>query len=246
MGAHLAAKGRSVASAYVLRHTALFLHRDATTDEQHLAMLKGLAYLRFECPSVRALDFGPDVLGGSASRWGVKPWLRTPVWRAQQEGPASHHDVALHLDFDDDEGFDAYNSDGTHGEVGAYNASVNVGDLTARINYWYDGPPSIAPGHVRHCALFLWRPGATESGKSAATAAVEALSEAPEVERVTVGHNVPLLATDYDWLLDVHVRDRDAAESLVSGDNYKEAMAAVIPATQYEWTARISHVMRGL
>jgi hypothetical protein len=230
----------------VLRHTALFLHRDVTTDEQHLAMLKGLAYLRFECRSVRALDFGPDTLGGSASRWGVKPWLRTPVWRAQGEGPASNHDVALHLDFDDEEGFDAYNRDGTHAEVGAYNASVNVGDLTARINYWYDGPPSIAPGQVRHCALFLWRTGASESEKSAATAAVESLTGATGVERVTVGHNVPLLATDYDWLLDVHVEDREAAERLVLSDDYKEAMAAVIPATQYEWTARISHVMRGL
>ena len=230
----------------MLRHTALFLHRDTTSADQQLTMLKGLAYLRFECRSVRALDFGPDVLGGSGPRWDVKPWLRTPVWRAQQEGPASDHDVALHLDFDDDEGFDAYNRDETHGEVGAYNASINVGDLTARINYWYDGPPSIAPGLVRHCALFLWAPGATEREKADATAAVESLADAPGVERVTVGHNVPLLSTDYDWLIDMHVRDRETVESLLGGDHYKEAMAAVIRATQYEWTARISHVMRGL
>jgi hypothetical protein len=230
----------------VLRHTALFLHRDTTSAEQRLAMLKGLAYLRFECRSVRALDFGSDVLGGSAPRWSVKPWLRTPVWRAQQTGPASDHDVALHLDFDDDDGFDAYNSDPTHGEVGAYNASINVGDLTARINYRYDGPPSIAPGLVRHCALFLWAPDATESEKASALAAVATLGEAPGVERVTVGHNIPLLSTDYDWLIDVHVKDKEAVEDLLGGDRYKEVMAAVIPATQYEWTASISHVMRGL
>ncbi len=226
----------------MLRHTALFLHRDTTTPEQHLTMLKGLAYLRFECRSVRALDYGDDLLGGSGPRWGVKPWLRTPAWRAQEEGPASNHDVALHLDFDDDEGFAAYNDDGTHGEVGAYNASVNVGDLTARINYWYDGPPAIAPGRVRHTALFLWKPAAADAEKRAALEAVEALGDAPGVERVTIGHNVPLLATDYDWILDLYVADVAA----VSGAHYAEAMAAVIPATQYEWTARICHLMRGL
>jgi hypothetical protein len=230
----------------LLRHTALFLHRDTTTAEQHLNMLKGLAYLRFECASVQALDYGPDLLGGSGPRWAVKPWQRTPVWRAQEEGPASDHDVALHLDFDDDAGFGAYNRDLTHGEVGAYNASINVGDLTARVNYWYDGPPSISPGLVRHCALFLWAPGAAAGEKQTATDAVRALAEAPGVERVTVGHNVPLLATDYDWIMDVHLHDEQSAETLLAGDHYKEAMAAVIPATQYEWTARISHLMRGL
>jgi hypothetical protein len=230
----------------LLRHTALFLHRETTTEDQHLTMLKGLAYLRFECRSVRALDFGSDVLGGSASRWGVKPWLRTPTWRAQAEGQPSPHDVALHLDFDDDEGFDAYNEDETHGAVGAYNASINLGDLTARVNYWYDGPPSIAPGLIRHCLLLLWKPEATDAEKESASAAVQGLESAPGVERVTVGHNVPLLSTDYDWLVEMHVKDQAATEALLSGDRYKEAMAAVIPATQYEWTARISHVMRGL
>ena len=230
----------------MLRHTALFLHRDTTTPEQALAMLKGLAYLRFECRSVRALDFGPDVTGGSARRRELKPWLRTPVWRAQQKGPASPHDVALHLDFDDDAGFDAYNDDPTHAEVGAYNASINQGELTARVNYWYDGPPAIAPGLVRHTALFLWRPDASDAQRDAAAAAAAALAEAPGVERATVGHNQPLLATDYDWIIDLHVTDADALTNLLVGDHYAEAMASVIPATQYEWTATISHLMRGL
>jgi hypothetical protein len=230
----------------LLRHTALFLHRETTTAEQHLTMLKGLAYLRFECRTVRALDFGSDLLGGSAPRWALKPWQRTPVWRAQEQGPASDHDVALHLDFDDDAGFDAYNRDGTHGEVGAYNASINVGELTARINYRYDGQPAIAPGLVRHCALFLWAPGATPAEQERATDAVQGLAEAPGVGRVTVGENIPLLATDYDWIMDLHLSDEDAAAALLGSDHYKEAMAAVIPATQYEWTARISHLMRGL
>jgi len=229
----------------VLRHTALFLHRDTTTLEQSLAMLKGLSYLRFECRSVRALDFGPDLTGGSARRRELKPWQRTPVWRAQREGPASPHDVALHLDFDDDAGFDAYNEDPAHAEVGAYNASINQGELTARINYWYEGPPAIAPGLVRHTALFLWKPGAGDAEKAAASDAAAALADAPGVERVTIGHNQPLLATDYDWIMDLQVTDAEGLRGLLGGDRYAAATAAVIPATQYEWTATVSHLMRG-
>ena len=169
----------------MLRHTALFLHRDTTTPDQHLAMLKGLAYMRFECRGVRALDYGADIFGGSSRRWELKPWLRTPTWHAQQEGPVSNHDVALHLDFDDETGFDAYNEDETHAEVGAYNASVNLGEFTARINYWYDGPPSIAAGHVRLCSLFLWAPGAGDADEERATAAMQGLETAAGVDRVT-------------------------------------------------------------
>jgi hypothetical protein len=229
----------------VLRHTALFLHRDTTTPEQHVAMLKGLAYLRFECRSVRALDYGGDVFGGSERRRELKPWLRTPVWHAQREGPASNYDVALHLDFDDEAGFEAYNVDETHGEVGAYNASVNVGEFTARINYWYDGPPSIAAGHVRICSLFLWADDVPSAERDRAADAMRALEGAGGVERVTIGHNEPLLRTDYDWIVDLHVADRDAAERLLASSEYREAIEAVIPVTRYEWTARVAHVMRG-
>jgi len=230
----------------VLRHTALFLHRDTTTPDQHLAMLKGLAHMRFECRGVRALDYGADIFGGSSRRWELKPWLRTPIWHAQQEGPVSNHDVALHLDFDDETGFDAYNEDETHSEVGAYNASVNLGEFTARINYWYDGPPSIAAGHVRLCSLFLWAPGAGDADKERATAAMQGLETAAGVDRVTIGHNVPLLRTDYDWIVDLHVADRDVAEQVLASGEYGRALEAVIPATRYEWTARVAHVMRGL
>ena len=49
----------------MLRHTAFFLFREDITPAQHLAMLKGLAYMRFECRSVVALDYGTDLFGGS-------------------------------------------------------------------------------------------------------------------------------------------------------------------------------------
>jgi hypothetical protein len=202
--------------------------------------------MRFECSSVSALDYGADIFGGSARRRELKPWLRTPIWQAQEEGPASNHDVALHLDFEDEAGFDAYNEDATHGHVGAYNASVNFGEFTARVNYWYDGPPSINPGHVRLCSLFLWAPGASDADRERATGAMRGLESVPGVERVTIGDNVPLLRTDYDWIVDLQVADRDAAERLLGGSEYGQTLEALIPATRYEWTARVAHVMRGL
>src|SRR5262249_56966988 len=104
----------------------------------------------------------------------------------------------------------AYNEDPAHAEVGAYNASINQGELTARINYWYDGPPAIAPGLIRHTALFLWKPGATDAEMGAAKAAAAALAETPGVERATVDHNQPLLATDYARILDLHLADAPA------------------------------------
>jgi hypothetical protein len=53
------------------------------------------------------------------------------------------------------------------------------------------------------------------------------------------------LVSDYDWIMDVQTPDRAAAERLLAGPHYARAMDAVAAATKYEWTARLSHVMRG-
>lgn len=230
----------------MLRHTAFFLSRDTITPEERLHMQKGLAYMRFECPSVRALDYGTDIFGGSSHLKEIKSWQRTPLWKAQTTGPVYNHDVALHLDFDDKAGLDAYNADDVHHEVGAYDAAVSFGEFTARVDYWYDGPPLIDRGAVRHTAMFLWDDDASDDAKRRANDAVQSLAAAPGVKRVTIGINVGPTTTDYDWILDVHVSDVDATRALLQGEAYKEAMAAVVPATKFEWTARLSHIMRGL
>jgi hypothetical protein len=230
----------------MLRHTAFFLSRDTITAEERVLMQKGLAYMRFECPSVRALDYGPDIFGGSSQLKETKSWKRTPLWKARTEGPAYNYDVALHLDFDDQAGLDAYNADDTHHEVGAYDAAVSFGEFTARVDYWYDGPPLIDRGLVRHTAMFLWTDDSTEAAKQRAHEGFQALSGAPGVKRVTIGKNVGTTTTDYDWIVDMHVTDPDATAALLKSDAYAEALAVVIPATKYEWTARMSHLMRGL
>ena len=86
------------------------MFRDDTTLEQAVEMMKGLAYMRFACPSVRALDFGLDEFGGSAPLREEKPWKRQPRWRSRRLGPPVSYDIALHLDFDDQAGMDDYMS----------------------------------------------------------------------------------------------------------------------------------------
>jgi hypothetical protein len=229
----------------VLRHTAFFIFRDDITPERVLAMQKGLAYMRFECKSVVALDYGTDLFGGSAVRREVKPWERRPRWNGATDGPPCNYDVALMLDFTNAAGNDAYNNDDVHHEVGEYNASICLGELTARVDWKYDGDPLITPGHVRHSAMFLWADDATNKNKKAAQDAVRALDKDSRVESLTIGKNVGKLKTDFDWIVDIQVRDKAAAGLLIKSKAYKDAMKAVAPATKYEWTARLSHEMRG-
>jgi hypothetical protein len=229
----------------MLRHSAFFLFRDTITPGQVLAMQKGLAYMRFECRSVQALDFGEDLFGGSTALREVKPWTRTPRWRGATAGPPCSYDMALHLDFDDQAGLDAYNDDDVHHEVGEYNASICRSELTARVDWWYDGAPLIVPGHVRHAAMFVWRDEADEAARAAALDGVRGLADAPGVEALTIGTNVGTLTTDYDWILDVTLPTPDAAEQFVKGEAYESAIAALVPVVKHEWTARITHEMRG-
>jgi hypothetical protein len=227
----------------LLRHTALFLWRDTTEQAQKLAALKGLAYLSYGCPSVRAVDFGTDLFGGSSRLSEVKPWKRTPLWKARSEGPPSNFDMALHLDFDDQEGLDAYNDDDVHHEVAVYNASVCRGEFTARVDWYYDGPSRIDRFAVRHTALFLWLDDVTDRQKSDAKDAFTSLSSVEGVRSILAADNVGTLTTDYDLIVDVTLDDVEAAKSFLEHPGLKEATDLAAAATKYEWTARITHTM---
>jgi hypothetical protein len=229
----------------VLRHTAFFMMREGSGDRERLLMQKGLAYLRFACPSVRSLDFGADLFGGSSALHEVKPWKRTPRWRGRLEGPPSAFDVALHLDFEDEAGLEAYNADDVHHEVAEYNASVCQGELTARMDWWYEGDPLIQRGRVRHSAMFVWGDEVDDATKEQTLADVRRLGDEAEVEAVTIGQNVGTLTTDFDWIVDVRLSDVEAAKRLIDGDAYAEVMKALALTTKFEWTARISHLMAG-
>ena len=230
----------------MLRHTAFFLFEEDITPAEHLAMLKGLAYMRFECGSVQALDFGTDLFDGSKVLRETKPWDRTPRWRGAASGPPCNYDVALMLDFEDQAGLEAYNDDDTHHEVGDYNASICRAELTARVDWNYEGEPLIRPGHVRHSAMFVWKDDADDAAKEAAWEQARRLESADGVESLTVAPNVGPMATDFDWILDVQLPDKAATKALLESDLYAEVMETVASATKYEWTARLSHLMRGI
>ena len=229
----------------MLRHTAFFMLREGNGPEEMGWMQKGSAYMRFTAAGPVAIDFGSDLFGGSLRLSETKPWDRTPRWRGATEGPPCDYDVALHLDFENEEGLEAYNKDDVHHEIAVYNASVCQGELTARIDWNYEGDPLISPGHVRHAAMFIWRDGLDEDAKERALAEVKRLGEEPGVERITLGTGVGSLRTDYDWIVDLQLPDRETAERLVHGDGYRRSMLALSSVTKYEWTARLTHTMHG-
>jgi hypothetical protein len=229
----------------VLRHSAFFMLKEGNGPEEMRWMQKGSAYMRFTAAGPAAIDFGQDLFGGSTHLTETKPWDRAPRWRAADEGPACNFDVALHLDFDDESGMEAYNKDDVHHEIAVYNAAVCQGELTARIDWWYEGEPLIAPGCVRHAEMFVWRDDVEESMKERALAEVKRLAGERGVDRLTVGTGIGSLRTDFDWILDVQLGDREAAESFLASEGYRAAIAPIKAITKYEWTARLTHTMHG-
>lgn len=229
----------------MLRHTAFFMLKEGNGPEEMRWMQKGSAFMRFTAAGPVAIDFGQDLFGGSLHLKETKPWDRTPRWRAALEGPPCDYDVALHLDFEDESGLEAYNNDDVHHEIAVYNAAVCQGELTARIDWWYEGAPLIDAGKVRHTAMFLWKDELDDAAKERALAEVKRLGDETGVEHVTIGTNVGTLRTDYDWILDLRLPDEAAATALIEGDGYREAMRALADTTKYEWTARLTHRMHG-
>jgi hypothetical protein len=93
--------------------------------------------------------------------------------------------------------------------------------------------------------MFVWTDESDANQRKAALEAVRRFEEAPGVESVTIGENVGPLTTDYDWIYDVQLTDVDAARALLEGELYKDILGRVAPTTKYEWTARLTHKMRG-
>ena len=229
----------------MLRHSAFFLLKEGKGEEEMRWMQKGSAFMRFTAAGPAAIDFGQDLFGGSLHLKDTKPWDRTPRWRAATAGPPSNYDVALHLDFEDEAGLKAYNDDAVHHEIAVYNAAQAQGELTARIDWWYDGGPLIEAGKIRHAEMFVWKDDVDEATKDRVLRDVKVLADEAGVERVTVGTGIGGLATDLDWILDVQLSDEAAAKSFVAGERYRATMADVAMATKYEWTARMTHRMHG-
>ena len=115
--------------------------------------------------------------------------------------------MALHLDFDDQAGLDAYNKDDVHHDVAVYNASICRGEVTARVDWWYDGEPLITPGHVRHAAMFVWADEVDERrAERRPRCGQAARASCRWCSRLTIGTNVGTLKTDFDCIVDIQMR----------------------------------------
>ncbi len=191
----------------MLRRTVLYLFRDTATVEERARLLWALSYAGLECPAVAAADYGDDIAGGSQRLLDVPPWERTPRFHARAEGPPSNYDAALHLDFADEEALAAYEAHPAAQEVGSYAASVTVPNVTARLDWRYDGAPRIRRGGYRHVALHVWREGAD---RAAALEAARALG--------AVGESATGAAVGFDWILDVELADEEAARSFLASE----------------------------
>ena len=144
----------------MLRRTVLLVYRDTATTDERSRLMRGLAFLGLECPTVAAGDYGDDIAGGSSRLIEIPPWKRTPRFHARGEGPPSNYDVALHLDFDDETALVAYEGHPARQEMARVREPRStVPDLTARVDWRYDGQPRNQRGGYRHCALHVWRDG---------------------------------------------------------------------------------------
>jgi hypothetical protein len=209
-------------------------------------MLQRLAFLGTEPASVRWGDYGEDLFGGSRILHETPRRQRIPIWRRSSLGPPCNFDFALHLDFEDWDGFRAYADDPAHDEASRINKLESWDEWTARVRWPYEAEsPPTRTGAVKHVAMFLWADEVSDVDRARALDAAESLVEADGVSHVVVGHNEGDLTTDYDWILDVELPDRESADRLLAGPLYSQAMETVAGATKYEWTARMTHLMRG-
>jgi hypothetical protein len=229
----------------VLRRSVLYLYRDLATSDERARLLRALSFVGLECGTVSAGDYGDDIAGGSKRLVEVPPWKRTPRFHAREEGPPSNYDVALHLDFADEAALAAFEDHPARLAVEEFADSVTVGDLTARVDWRYDGDPPNRRGGYRHSAMFVWRDGVDNPSRSATLEAVRGLAGSGGVESAIVGESAGGVAADFDWVLDLQFADEQSALAAIAGEGYAEAMKAVARATKHEWTARVTHLMRG-
>ena len=253
----------------MLQHTVLFLYRDWLTEEHKAGMLDVWEGIRSGCGSIRALDVGVDLQGGSSELLQVLPWRRTPIWHSRRIGPPSNYDIGSNVDFDDLAGFATYGTCPAHHEASVYNETHGQEERAARIQWEYDGPPRFLAGGVRHTALYLWAEEATAEQRSEARNQMRALADSvPGARSLAVGDDLKLghlateqgtrlvrpadvpageeawaSSTNFDLIVDVMFEDLQGANAFIEHPARREAEAMLAGATMYEWTARVTKRM---
>ena len=96
-----------------------------------------------------------------------------------------------------------------------YNVSVCRPERTARVDWWYDGPPRGERGGVRHTSLYLWADEVADAKKTEVREAFAALGgSSAGLRSVLVADNVGTLRTDYDVIVDAELDDVKSVEAL--------------------------------
>ena len=83
--------------------------------------------------------------------------------------------------------------------------------------------------------MFIWKDDLDEDRKAATHERVGTLADAAGVERLTLGTGVGSLRTDYDWILDVQLADRAAAQFTEAIATFRAA-AGDDPAVAAVWS----------
>jgi hypothetical protein len=202
-----------------VRHSALFVWTEGTTDEQKERVKDGVAYCYYGS-EVLTLDFGEDL--------GLYP---------------STHGFALMHDHHDRAAWEGYNENGAHARVGAFLKSITRPELAARVDWAFDGPQS-RRGAVRHLELYRWRGSAGDDERFAARAAAGELARrCPTVRALELGVDLGWYPTNYDWIMEVHFDEVDGLGAFMEHPAQQEVAAAVAAVTQPELTARVQHRM---
>jgi Stress responsive A/B Barrel Domain len=201
-----------------VRHSALFVWAEGTTEEQRTRVKDGVAYCYF-ASEVLSLDFGED-LGVEATRHGFS---------LQHE----HRDRAA---------WDGYNENAAHARVGAFLKSISRPELAARVDWICDGTPS-RRGAVRRLELHRWAEDAGERERADAKAAVASLRDrCPTVRALEIGDDLGWYPPNHDWIVEAQFDDVDGLKAFLDDAAQAEAAAAVAAVTSGE-PARISYRM---
>lgn len=200
------------------RHAVMFRWRGDTTGEQKQEVRERAAYLPYACPTVRALDFGDDL--------GLDP---------------GNYDAAFVFDFEDRDGFLAYDDDAAHRRAQQMNAARAQSDVTARIE-WYCGAPPSRRGRVRHLGLYRWADG-TDSGQRSDLLEYLSGLEADGLgaRYLEIASGIRTIATDFDWLVEAHFEDPGAAAEFLAGPAYAAVRSRIDPLVAA--SARLQHRM---
>jgi hypothetical protein len=141
--------------------------------------------------------------------------------------------------------WDVYDVDAQHFRVGAFIDTLTHDELTARVDYLYDGR-NACRGEVRHVALRVWRDGVGEGDRSEAYGALALLrADCPGVLALEVADDLGWAgAGRADLVVEAHFAGEEEAAAFRRHPLVSDVEALLDQVTDPARTARIEHRVR--